>query len=349
MMVALLGVALPARALVIVVDPEAQEPGAPARKEGIGGGKASAAPAAPPASVDPAAEPAPVNAVATISKSEVTIGEPFTVEVTVGAPAGSTLTFPAEVVTDDYELHPAAEDASAGASPEPKSAFARRYQGSVYQLGEAKVEPIVVKVRLPDGTHAEATTGSLALKVKSLLPKDADEQKLADIRAPLALEAGAPFWIAVAVGVLLLLALAAFLLRRKRPARPEPTAPVVDPATEARTALQALATSGILTGGDYRAYYIALTAIAKRYLERRLGAPVVEMTTAETVAFLRESEKASGLATPMRDLANAADQIKFAKGVGQDREAQRHLEAVQGMVTVLEDRFAPPPAPAKVA
>lgn len=349
-MLAVLGAAVPVRALVIAVDPEAQEPGGLPRKEGAGG-KASAAPAAPgvAAPAATAAEPAPVNAVATISKSEVTIGEPFTVEVTVSAPPGSTLTFPAEIVTDEYELHPATETPSAGSSPEPRSAFVRRYEGSVYQLGEAKVAPLVVKVRLPNGTAAEAATGSLALKVKSLLPKDADEQKLADIRAPMALEVGPPFWVAVGVGVLSLVAVGAYLLRRKRPARAEAPAPVVDPATEARAALQALAASGVLAGGDYRAYYIALTAIAKRYLERRLGAPVVEMTTAETVAFLRQSEKASGLATPVRDLANAADQIKFAKGVGRDREALRHLEAVQGMITVLEERFAPPPVPAKVA
>jgi hypothetical protein len=296
------------------------------------------------------AEPPPVNAVATISKSEVTIGESFTVEVTVSAPAGSFLTFPPEIVTDDYELQPVAvAGQGAPASPEPKSAFSRRYQGFVYQLGEAKVAPIVVKVRLPDGTEADAATGPLALKVKSLLPKDAEQQKLADIKSPLALDVGAPFWVAVGASVLFLVALVAYLVRRKRPARAEVPGPAVDPATEARSALAALAGSGVLAGGDYRAYYIALTAIAKRYFERRLEAPVVEMTTAETVAFLRQSEKAAGLAIPVRDLANAADQIKFAKGVGQDREAERHLEAVRGMIMVLEERLAPPPAPAKVA
>ena len=55
--------------------------------------------------------------------------------------------------------------------------------------------------------------------------------------------------------------------------------------------------------GDGRGYYIALSAIAKRYLERRLGAPVVEMTTAEMLAFLRESTPATALGGPMRDVA----------------------------------------------
>ena len=57
---------------------------------------------------------------------------------------------------------------------------------------------------------------------------------------------------------------------------------------EALAALTALAASGLVEARAFRELYIRLTAIAKRYLERRLDAPVLEMTTAETVAFLRE-------------------------------------------------------------
>ena len=43
----------------------------------------------------------------------------------------------------------------------------------------------------------------------------------------------------------------------------------------------------------------------------------------------------------MRDLANAADQIKFARGAGLHAEAERHLDAVREMIRTLEDAFAP--------
>jgi hypothetical protein len=289
---------------------------------------------------------------ATASKAEVTIGEAFSVDVTVEAPEGTRLEFPPEVAAEGYELRPwTAPSPSPGASPETLPANVRRYDAAVFQLGEASVGPVVVKYQLPDGTAGEAQSEPVSMKVKSLLPKDAEEQKLADIKGPLALGIGTPFWIALAVATLAVVALVVFLLRRRgRPAfLPERAAPVVDPATEARAALDALARSGELARADYRAFYIALTAIAKRYLERRLEAPVVEMTTAEMVAFLRQSEKGTGLATPMRDLANAADQIKFAKGVGQEAEAERHLDAVRSLITILEERFAPPPPQEKVA
>jgi hypothetical protein len=115
----------------------------------------------------------------------------------------------------------------------------------------------------------------------------------------------------------------------------------VDPAAEARAALSALLASDLLGRGDHRGFYIALTALAKRYLERRLGAPVLEMTTSEMVAFLRDVPKVRDLVTPMRDLANAADQIKFARGAGLHAEAERHTEAVRGVVRAVEESFAP--------
>src|SRR6185295_13567326 len=139
------------------------------------------------------------------------------------------------------------------------------------------------------------------------------EQKLADIRGPMGVTIGRAFWVGLGV-LLVLIAGIAFLLwsRRKRatPATPT-TVPALAPDEEAQRALAALLASGRLARGEYRPFYIELTAIAKRYLERRTGAPVVEMTSAEMLAHLRSSPHAALLAAPMRDLAGAADQIKF--------------------------------------
>ena len=81
--------------------------------------------------------------------------------------------------------------------------------------------------------------------------------------------------------------------------------------------------------------------MAKRYLERRLGAPVLEMTTAETLAFLRGHPHGGDLLPVMRDVAEAADRIKFAKGQGLSQEAERHLAAVRALVPALEARLRP--------
>jgi hypothetical protein len=275
-------------------------------------------------------------ALATASKAEVTVGETFTVEVRVTGPAGTTFTFPPEIAQDTFELRTAG-----GASPPPPGFH--RYEASVFGLGDAQVPPIPVRYRLPDGTGSEVQTAPIALKVVSLLPKDKEQQKLADVRGPVEVAIGGAFWAGAAALALLVAGLVLWLRsRRRRGAAPvAPAVPALAPDEEALRALDALVASGRLARGEYRPFYIELTAIAKRYLERRLEAPILEMTTAEMLAHLRARPQGVDLVSPLRDLAGAADQIKFARGTGREAEAERHLAALRGLVRILEARFQP--------
>ena len=300
-------------------------------------GIASPAPESTPAS--------PVSVTATASRSEVTLGEAFTLELKATGPAGATYTFAGEASADTLELRTPAAPAGAAAAPAAEPGT-HRYEATVFALGEFQVPPIPVRYRLADGTTGEAASAPLALKVVSLLPKDAAEQKLADIRSPAAVGVGAPFWIAFGIAVLLLGALAFWLIRRRsRSAEPSaPSVPAEPPDVEALRALDTLAAEGLPGRGELRPFYIRLTAIAKRYLERRLGAPVLEMTSAETLAFLRAHPHAGELLSVVRDLAEAADRIKFAKGQGLGPEAERHLASARALVPALEAKLKPPAA-----
>jgi hypothetical protein len=298
----------------------------------------------------PGPEAAPVTVEATASKAEVTVGEVFTIEVRATGPSGTSYSFAAEAEQEKLELR---TPANAAASPMPGQ---HRYEAAVYALGEVEIPGIPVRYRLPDGSEGQAQSAPVKIKVVSLLPKDAESQKLADIRGPVGVDVGRAFWIGLVTGLLLLSALGLWLWKRKRAAAVEATAPIPDvpPDEEALHALDRLAVSGNLVRGEFRAFYIALTDIAKRYLERRLGAPVQEMTSAEMVAFLREGPHESVLAGPLRDLATAADSVKFARGEGMREEAERHLAAVRFAVGALESRLRPreepvPPPAGKAA
>jgi hypothetical protein len=288
------------------------------------------------------APPPPVSVKATPGKAEVTVGETFTVELKATGPAGTTFTFPGEAVTDAFELRTPPPDPRASPAPAPEPGT-HRYEAAVFAVGEAEVPPIPVRYRLPDGAEGEASSEAIALTVVSLLPKDPQQQKLADIRGPLDVGIGRAFWIALVAGLVLAAALVLWLVRRRRRAEAPRAAPVPElPAdTEALRALDALLASGLLSRGEYRPFYIQLAAVAKRYLERRLGAPILEMTTAETIAFLRGHPHGGELLPVVRDLAEAADRIKFAKGQGLAQEAERHLAAARALVPSLEARLRP--------
>src|SRR5262249_26476045 len=63
--------------------------------------------AAPVSGAVPAPEPkpaSPVSVTATASKSEITVGEPFTIELKATGPSGTTYTFASEASADTLEL-----------------------------------------------------------------------------------------------------------------------------------------------------------------------------------------------------------------------------------------------------
>jgi hypothetical protein len=279
---------------------------------------------------------------ATASKTEVTVGEPFTVEVEGDGPAGTAWTFPAEAGSEQVELRAVPVDPRT-AAPAPGT---QRYQATAFALGEVAVPPVSVDYRLGDGTSGTAATEPIPLNIGSLLPRDPKEQTLADIRAPLPLAIGLPFWLALALVVIVLAGLVLWVrARRQKRSRPaEPAQLVLSPDAEALAALDRLQASGALARGEYRTFYIALAETAKRYLERRLSAPVLEMTSSEAVAYLRGHVHGSALAPVVRELASAADQVKFARGPGQAVEAARHLAAVRQLIGTLEAALQPPAA-----
>jgi hypothetical protein len=270
------------------------------------------------------------------------VGETFLIEVRASGPAGITFEFPPDAAQETFELRTAPPPQNPKGPPAPPPPGTHLYQAAVFAVGDAEIPAIPVRFRLADGTTGEISTAPIPLHVVSLLPREKAEQKLADVRAPVGVPFGRAFWIAVVVALLLLGALAWWIVvrsRRKAPLVAAPAAPPLDPAEEARRALEALVASGQLSRGEHRLFYIDLTTIAKRYLERRLGAPIVEMTTTEMLAHLRADRLGADLAPTLRDLSGAADQIKFARGRGLLDEAERHLAATRALIETLEARL----------
>jgi hypothetical protein len=291
------------------------------------------------------AQAPPPSVSARVSRDEVSVGEPFTVELRASGPDGTTWMFPPQAGSDAVELvtEPAPSPSPGASAPPPPAPGTWRYRATVFAVKDVAVPPITVRYRLPDGGEGEATSASVRLRLRSLLPKDPKEQTLADVRPPLPLSIGWPFWAGLGLLLSSVAALVWLVARRRRRATPlaAPAAPALAPDAEALQALDALGASDMLARGEYRPFYIALAEVAKRYLERRLDAPVLEMTSTETLGFLRGHAHGGPLVATMRDLMGAADQVKFARGAGQAAEARRHLDAARAVIATLEARLRP--------
>lgn len=285
-----------------------------------------------------AAPPGPVTVTATVAPEEITVGQTFTVQLEVSAPPGTTLAFPERVSDDTIELAK-----TEGPAPGP---FSARYQGRCFALRDVAVPPLVVRYRLGDGSEGQASSAAVPLRIVSLLPRGEEPPILADIRPPVPVPVSALFVAAATAAAIALVALVLAMIRRRRRHReaPETAEPPLPPDVEALEALSRLAASALAERAEYKAFYVALTEITKRYLERRLAAPVLEMTTTETLAFLRQHPHGAPLAGIVREVAGAADHVKFARGSAQRAVAERHLQAVRELVTTLEGLLATPPA-----
>jgi len=292
--------------------------------------------AATPAPGAPAASDAP-QVLARAAKTDVTVGEAFAVDVAGTGPAGITWTFPEDAGNDQVELRTVIEPQGAPAA----LPGVHRYQATVFAVGDVAVPAIPVKYRLADGTEGGVATAAVPLRIVSLLPKgEGNEPKLVDIRGPGAVSIGRVFWIALAVAALLVAAMVGlFLKRRRRAEAPTAARPADPPDVDALRALDALGQSGLLERGEARAFYIELVAIVKGYLERRLEAPLLEMTSQEAGVFLKGHPEAAPLASAFREMCGAADQVKFARGGAVVEEGQRHLTGARSLVSTLESRM----------
>jgi len=287
-----------------------------------------------------------ITVTARASATDVSVGQQFAVDVEASGPAGATFTFPASAGDDKVELRLAPPPADA---PPPPNR--RTYRATAFVLEDATVPAVTVGYRQADGATGSDSSRPIPLHIVSLLPKDPGGQKPADIRPPVGIPFGAPFYVACGAAAALIAALVVLLLRRRRrPRRVEASAaPPVPADVEALSALDELAASGLLDGERFKEFYVALAETAKRYLERRLGAAVLEMTSAETIAFLRDHELGRDLLPAVRDLVHTADFVKFARGAAADETGKRHLAAARAMVEGLEVRLraAETPATAK--
>jgi Domain of unknown function (DUF4381) len=130
-------------------------------------------------------------------------------------------------------------------------------------------------------------------------------------------------WLYWTLAGLALLALAALVWRRwRKPAKPaaaDNAPPPLPPDAEALQLLDALAADGDL---EPKQFYFRLSAVIRRYVERRFAIPAAEMTTEELLPRLDRLPMEADLAQTLKAFCRAADPVKFAGApAGTDRMA----------------------------
>jgi hypothetical protein len=132
-------------------------------------------------------------------------------------------------------------------------------------------------------------------------------------------------WIALGAAAVLLLAALVWWLwrRRKQPEKPAAAgAPALPPDAEALAALDALSAQ---TGVAPRKFYFRLSAILRRYIERRYGIPAAEMTSEELLPQMDRLPLDRRLTDAFRTFCRETDPIKFAGAAAHPDQPDRNL------------------------
>lgn len=265
------------------------------------------------------------------ASANVSIGERFRVTLQAHGPNGLRYDFPKTVSNGNIEM---IESRTASASSDTAV-----YEAQLFALGkDAQIPPIEVGYTDADGTPHVVATEPVPLNLVSTLDPNEKNPAPADFAPPVPVLVSRAFWLVNgALGVLLLVGLFLLVRRLRFPKRVSDPAvtPPVSPEEEALDRLGALARD--LQRIDARPAYIDLVQILKQYLERRLEAPILEMTSTETLGFVRAHEWTSPQAVGVRDLIATADLVKFG-GLSDASQIERHLQFVRDVVSHIDGR-----------
>jgi hypothetical protein len=204
---------------------------------------------------------------------------------------------------------------------------------TAFQTGELTVPSFSLTTNDGSGKTGRVSTAPVPVKIESVAGKLTGKEDIKPIKGPLSLDLGA-FRTAVlgSAAALLSLLLAFLVVRRRRRRTTVDPETLLPPHERALREFERLQAKGWLEAGEAKAYYGELSGILRRYLERRFGVDALELTSAETLARLKEKELPRSVIDRVREVFETADLAKFAKQVPAQVAGERARTALMEAV-----------------
>jgi hypothetical protein len=297
---------------------------------------------APPAA--PAASPAwgPKSATATAQRTEVHLGEPFTVTVEIRHDKGEVWTLKPGAKLDPFSLR----SVTSAVAPAPAGDLETTrltLELALFQLGPHVVPDLELVAAMPtakppQSPHAFSLPGP---EVKAIPTPGGSKQK-SDIRGPVPFKVTSFRVLLYLLAALALIAAAWLAIRawRKRPRREltvlTPAVPEDQLALEALTALES---QGLPAGGRFKEFHLALSEILRRYLGERYGILGLDMTSEELYQSLARLPSEGLSLNDLSWVCAQGDLAKFAKAAPTVDDCRQALQLVRQLV--VRTRRAP--------
>ena len=303
------------------------------------------------------AQMTPVSVGLTTDADTVTVGDVFTLTLSVSHPSDYHVVFPdVPAQWDEFEVRRTTHLPSE-IDDDGNLTSAIRIEAALFRPGVYSTPSLSVAVRRPDGSVINRPARPIEIEVASILEQGANQLK--DIRS----QAEVPFptlwpfgkdgaqqelwqWAVGSTAVLLALMLVAFYFWwRKTMAQTSLVSQTpLTPLEAALQALDRLEQVDLPSERRFEDHYEQVADCLRSYLFGQFRIPASELTTEQSISVLDRRPVAP---TDVRDLGGIleeADLVKFARLVPESREARAVVDTARRVVTGLTaapSRFRP--------
>lgn len=205
---------------------------------------------------------------------------------------------------------------------------------TTFTTGEYVIPPLEIGYLTPDSVEHSIKSEPLSITVESVVATAEDTTDIRGLKPQATVPANYLAYVIIAAALLLLGG--GVWYRRYRKLHPKvkekAAEPPIPPWEEALSSLSELESSDLLATGQVKFYYLRLSEIVKRYLERRFRIATVDMTTYEIKQNMRKAHFESWLYERTRDFLESADLVKFAKYIPSSEEIENDFASAKYIV-----------------
>jgi len=208
------------------------------------------------------------------------------------------------------------------------------YVITTFTTGEYVIPPLEIGYLTPDSLEHTIKSEPLTIMVESVIATAEDTTDIRGLKPQASVPANYLSYLIIAA-LLLLVGAGLWYWRYRKlhpPLKEEKVEPPIPPWEEALSALSELESSDLLETGQVKFYYLRLSEIVKRYIERRFQIAAVDMTTYEIKQNMRKARFDSWLYNRAANFLESADLVKFAKYIPSSEEIENDFSSARYIV-----------------
>jgi len=285
-----------------------------------------------------------------ISATDVTIGDIVIVKVAVRHPESSKIAFPTTEATWGAWTVRAAKQLPPQPADRGLIEDVLEMQLTIYKTGEFQIPALSIEVVNRAGEKSTLTSEQAKVSVRSVLTSKDETLKEIKPQADIAPDYK-PFLFllaALASAAYLIYVLVRWLKRRRKPGMAAIIQDTRTPEEIAREAIRQLLARKLIEDGKFKAFYLELSEIIKRFLGARLSVPSLERTTREFTRDLRSTDIAEEQYRLIQDFLENCDLVKFAKYRPTAEEVQEVIGQADIIIGTAGTNTKPAPKPVEV-